>query len=217
MPEPQCELDHADAWQLVIATILSAQSTDKRVNMVTPALFERYPTPAALGAADPADVEHLVRTTGFFRNKTKSIIAASRMIAERFGGETPRTLEELVELPGVARKTANVVLGTAYRSPSGMAIDTHATRVSQRLELTKEKDPVKIERDLCELFPRASWPDMSHRLILHGRYVCIARKPDCAHCPLNEVCPSAEAKPEGTWTSRAQAEGKRIAARGEES
>ena len=216
MPEPQCELDHADAWQLVIATILSAQSTDKRVNMVTPALFERYPTPAALGAADPADVEELVRTTGFFRNKTKSILAASRMIAERFGGETPRTLEELVELPGVARKTANVVLGTAYRIPSGMAVDTHATRVSQRLELTKEKDPVKIERDLCELFPRASWPDMSHRLILHGRYVCVARKPDCPHCPLNEVCPSAEAKPEGTWTARAQAEGKRVAARGED-
>jgi endonuclease III len=216
MPEPQCELDHANAWQLVVATILSAQSTDKRVNIVTPALFERYPTAAALGAADPADVEDLVRTTGFFRNKTKSIIGASRLIAERHGGEAPRSIDELVELPGVARKTANVVLGTAYRIPSGMAVDTHATRVSQRLELTKERDPVKIERDLCELFPRETWPDMSHRLILHGRYVCVARKPDCPHCPLNEVCPSAEAKPVGTWTARAQAEGKRILASREE-
>ena len=215
MPEPQCELDHQNAWQLLVATILSAQSTDKRVNLVTPALFARYPTPAALGAAEPADVEDLVRTTGFFRNKTKAIRAASGLIAERHGGEVPRTVEELVELPGVARKTANVVLGTAYRIPSGIAVDTHATRVSQRLELSAEKDPVKIERDLCELFPRESWPDMSHRLILHGRYVCVARKPDCAHCPLNELCPSAETKPEGTWTSRAQAEGKRVAARDE--
>ena len=216
LPEPRCELDHENAWQLVVATILSAQSTDKRVNLVTPALFERYPTPADLGAADRAEVEDLVRTTGFFRNKAKAITGASRLIAERHGGEVPRSVEELVELPGVARKTANVVLGTAYRIPSGIAVDTHATRVSQRLELTEERDPVKIERDLCELFPRETWPDMSHRLILHGRYVCLARKPDCPRCPLNEVCPSAEAKPEGTWTARAQVEGKRIAARGEE-
>jgi endonuclease-3 len=217
LPEPQCELDHADAWQLLVATILSAQSTDKRVNQVTPALFARYPTPAALGAADPLDVENLVRTTGFFRNKARSISAASRLIAERHGGEVPRTLEELVELPGVARKTANVVLGTAYRIASGIGVDTHAARVSQRLELSEQRDPAKIERDLCELFPRQTWFDMSHRLILHGRYVCLARKPDCAHCPLNELCPSAAAKPEGTWTARAQAEGKRIAARGEDS
>jgi endonuclease III len=215
MPKPECELEHRNAWQLVVATILSAQSTDKTVNRVTPTLFARYPTPAALGSADRADVEHLVRATGFFRNKAKAICEASRLIAERHGGEAPRTLEELIELPGVARKTANVVLGTAYGISSGMAVDTHATRVSQRLELTHDGDAVKIERDLCALFPESTWIDMSHRLILHGRYVCLSRKPDCPACPLNELCPSAQAKPEGTWTTRAKREGERIIARGE--
>jgi endonuclease III len=215
MPEPKCELDHDNAWQLLVATILSAQSTDKLVNRVAPALFARFPTPAALGAADQAEVETLVKSTGFFRNKAKSIRETSKRIADQHGGEVPRTLEELVQLPGVARKTANVVLGTAYRIPSGITVDTHAGRVGRRLRLTKQTDPVKVERDLCALFPEAEWIDMGHRLVLHGRYVCNAQKPKCAACPLNEVCPAAEAEPEGTWQKRADAEGAVVAARGQ--
>ncbi|MET0385960.1 MAG: endonuclease III [Polyangiales bacterium] len=213
MPQPICELDHQNAWQLLIATILSAQSTDRMVNKVTPALFATYPTPAVLGAADQAEVEVAVKSTGFFRNKAKAIRAASQQIAERFGGEVPRDIDALMTLPGVARKTANVVLGTAYRIPSGMTIDTHATRVAQRLALTRHEDPVKIERELCALFETESWIDMGHRFVLHGRYVCLAKKPRCSDCPLNELCDARETKPEHTWQTRATREGERIAAR----
>ncbi|HEX2677871.1 MAG TPA: endonuclease III [Polyangiales bacterium] len=214
MPEPQCELDHADAWQLLVATILSAQSTDKGVNKVTPTLFAKYPTPAALAASDQAEVETIIKSTGFFRNKAKSIREASRRVAEQHGGEVPRTLDELIELPGVARKTANVVLGTAYRIPSGMTVDTHAGRVSRRLGLTKQSDPVKVEKDLCELFPKNAWIDMGHRLVLHGRYVCLAIKPRCKHCPLNEICPAREHEPEGSVKARAEAEKRVVENRG---
>lgn len=214
LPEPRCELEAASPWQLLVATILSAQSTDKRVNLVTPELFATYPTPAALAVARREDVERLVKSTGFFRNKAKAIQGASRLLVERHGGEVPRTLEALVELPGVARKTANLVLGTSYGLASGIVVDTHAARVAQRLGLTQESDPVRIERDLCARFPRASWPDTSHRLVLHGRYVCLARKPRCSQCPLAELCPSREAEPEGTWTARAVGERDVVASRG---
>jgi endonuclease-3 len=215
MPEPRCELDHRDAWQLLIATILSAQSTDRMVNKVTPALFARYATPAALGAADQTDVEALVKATGFFRNKAKSVRVASQLIAERHDGKVPRSIEELIELPGVARKTANVVLGTAYRIASGMTIDTHAGRVARRLALTKHEDPIKVESELCALFAKDSWIDMGHRFVLHGRYVCLAKKPRCSDCPLAELCPSAEAAGSGTWSSRAEREGAVVSARGQ--
>lgn len=213
MPEPRCELDHRNAWELLVATILSAQSTDRTVNRVTPALFARFPTPAALAAAPPAEVEELIKASGFFRNKTKSIRAASQMIAEKYGGEVPRTLDEIIALPGVARKTANVVLGTAYRVASGITVDTHAGRVARRLGLSKQGDPVKVEKDLCAVFPTKSWIDMGHRFVLHGRYICLATKPRCAECPLNEICPASIAAASGKWTARADSEGKRVAAR----
>lgn len=212
MPEPRCELNHENAWQLLVATILSAQSTDRMVNKVTPALFARFPTPAALGDADQEELETLVKSTGFFRNKAKAIRAASRQIAEEFGGEVPRTLDEIIKLPGVARKTANVVLGTAYRVSSGMTVDTHAGRVSRRLQLTKHEDPVKVELDLCALFPQDSWIDMGHRFVLHGRYVCLARNPRCTHCPINELCKAREAPPAATWQVRAKLEADRVEA-----
>ncbi len=215
LPEPRCELDHANAWQLLIATILSAQSTDARVNLVTPALFRRFPTPAALGGATQEEVEELVKSTGFFRNKARAIRETSQALAERFGGEVPREMEALTSLRGVARKTANLVLGTAYGLPTGIIVDTHAARVAQRLGLTTETDPVKIERDLCAAFPREEWVASGHRLVLHGRYVCTARAPRCGGCPLNEVCPSQESRPEGTLAERARAEGQRVAMRGE--
>jgi endonuclease-3 len=167
IPEPRCELRHQDAWQLLVATILSAQSTDARVNQVTPALFAAYPTPAALGAADLTDVERLVHSTGFFRNKAKAIVGASRALASDHGGEVPRSFDALLGLPGVARKTANVVLGTAYRLPTGIVVDTHAGRVARRLGLTTHDDPAKVEADLCRLVPQAEWVDTGHRLVLH--------------------------------------------------
>ena len=206
LPEPRCELDHENAWQLLIATILSAQSTDARVNMVTPSLFERFPSPKALGSAELPEVEALVRTTGFFRNKAKNIVAASRMLTEQHGGEVPRSLEALTELPGVARKTANVVLGTAYGLATGFIVDTHAARLAQRLGLTEHDDPAKIESDLCEAFPKSDWVAMGHRFVLHGRYVCTAKKPRCPACPLAEICPSKQAEPEGTLHARCAAE-----------
>jgi endonuclease-3 len=192
LPDPRCELNHADAWQLLVATILSAQSTDARVNQVTPTLFRTYATPAALGSAEPSDVEALVRSTGFFRNKAKAIIGASRMIAERHRGTVPHSMEALMELPGVARKTANLVLGTAYGIASGVIVDTHAGRVARRLGLSEGTEPEQVERDLCSAFPARDWVALGHSLVLHGRYVCTARKPECSHCPLQEVCPSAE-------------------------
>ena len=188
LPEPRCELDFQSPWQLLVATILSAQSTDKTVNKVTPALFHDYPTPAALAAAPREEIERLVRTTGFFRNKAKAIQGAAQVLVERHAGQVPRALEALVELPGVARKTANLVLGTAFGLSTGIVVDTHVTRVAQRLGLSTESDPVKIERDLCALFPRKSWPDTGHRLLLHGRYVCLARAPRCADCAIRDLC-----------------------------
>jgi endonuclease-3 len=214
-PKPVCELDFRSPFELLVATILSAQSTDKMVNRVTPALFARWPTPAALAAASQEEVEAAVKQTGFFRNKAKAIRETARILTERHGGEVPRDQDALIELPGVARKTANVVLGTAYGIASGVTVDTHAGRVSRRLGLTKEENPEKVEAALMALFPREEWIDTGHRLVLHGRYVCLARKPDCARCPLNELCPSAEAAPEGPWPQRAERERKKIESRGE--
>jgi endonuclease-3 len=190
-PDAACELVHADPWQLLVATILSAQCTDVRVNMVTPVLFQRFPTPEALAAADPLEVESIIRPTGFYHNKAKSIQGASRRIAEVYGGEVPRTMEEMLSLPGAARKTANVVLGVAYRLPTGIVVDTHVRRLSQRLGLTTNEDPVKIERDLTELVPQSEWIDFSHLLIFHGRRCCDARKPNCAACSIRHLCPSS--------------------------
>jgi len=191
LPEPRCELAFGNAFELLVATILSAQSTDKGVNRVTPELFRKYPTAPALAGAAQDDVEKIIHTTGFFRQKARSIREASRILAERYGGEVPRTMDELVQLPGVARKTANVVLGTAYGIASGVTVDTHATRVSQRLGLTAHKTPTDIERDLMALFPAEQWIELGHRLVLHGRYVCTARAPKCGSCGLSKVCPSA--------------------------
>jgi len=184
-------LSHRSPFELIAATILSAQCTDERVNLVTPALFAQYPTPKALAAAKPAAVEKLIHSTGFFRNKAKSLIGMSQGLVERFHGEVPRTLEELVTLPGVARKTANVVLGTAFGIASGVVVDTHVSRLSQLLGLTRETDPVKIERDLMAKFPREAWIFLGHALILHGRAVCRARRPACERCALSTICPSA--------------------------
>jgi endonuclease-3 len=206
LPHPRCELDHANAWQLLVATILSAQSTDARVNLVTPELFRRFPTPAALAAAERSEVERVVHSTGFFRNKARAIQEASRIIAAEHGGEMPRDMQAALALPGVARKTANVVLGTAYGLATGIVVDTHVGRVALRLGLTRSDDPVQVERDLCALFPSEEWIETSHRLVLHGRYVCRARQPDCAHCPLNELCPARAAEPEDSWLARASTE-----------
>jgi len=214
LPEPRCELDHRNAWQLLVATILSAQSTDARVNQVTPGLFRRWPTPAALGSAPQEEVEGAVKSTGFFRNKARAIREASQAIAERFGGEVPRDMEAAMTLRGVARKTANLVLGTAYGLPTGIIVDTHAARVAGRLGLSRETDPEKIERDLCALFPREEWVATGHRLVLHGRYVCTARAPRCAECPLNELCPSRAGEAKGSATARARGEARRVASRG---
>ena len=191
-PKATCELNFKNAYQLTVATILSAQSTDKRVNMVTPALFRRYPTPARLARADLGELEEQVHSTGFFRQKARSLVRMAQTVVSDFGGEIPRTMEEMVQLPGVARKTANVVLGSAYGIPSGVVVDTHVIRVAGRLGLTREVDPVKIERDLMQVAPPERWIDLGHQLIWHGRRICHARKPDCQACPLAPVCPSAE-------------------------
>jgi endonuclease-3 len=213
IPAPRCELSFRNGFQLLIATILSAQSTDKAVNAVTPALFARYPTPAALAGAALEDLEVMIKRTGFFRAKSKSIRGAAQALMDDFGGEVPRTLEQLTTLPGVARKTANVVLGTAYGIASGFVVDTHIARVSQRLRLTREDEPAKIERDLSALFPRDQWVDMGHRILLHGRYTCLARAPKCAECPLNELCASRlTERPEHDWRERAAAETLRVEA-----
>ena len=189
-PDATCELDHKNAYQLLVATILSAQCTDARVNLVTPEVFRRWPNPKALAAADQEDVEEVIRSTGFFRNKAKSLRGMARTLVEHFGGKVPRTMDEMLELPGVARKTANVVLGTAYGLATGVVVDTHVARLSQRLGLTRQTDPKKIEQDLMAQIPEREWIDFSHRLIWHGRRVCAARRPDCARCPL--PCPSRQ-------------------------
>ena len=190
-PDATCSLDFRTPFELLVSTILSAQCTDERVNMVTPALFARYRRPEDYLAVPVEELEQDIRSTGFFRNKAKSIRGAAQLMIDRFGGELPRTMEELLTLPGVARKTANVVLGTACGLAEGIAVDTHVRRLSGRLGLTQHDDPVKIERDLMALIPRDGWISISHRLILHGRRVCHARKPDCARCTLADLCPSA--------------------------
>jgi len=187
-PDAHCALQFETPFQLLVATILSAQCTDVMVNRVTPELFRRWGTPEKLAAAEPADVEALVRPTGFFRQKAKSIQSSAQDIVSRFGGEVPRTLAELTTLRGVARKTANVVLGNCFDTP-GLTVDTHMTRVNQRLRLTRESDPVKIERELMELLPAREWTLYSHRVIAHGREVCDARRPQCEACALREECP----------------------------
>jgi endonuclease-3 len=187
-PEADCELVWKNPFQLVCATILSAQCTDVRVNMVTPVLFRRWPDARALAAADQLELEEVIRSTGFFRNKAKSLIGMARTLVERFGGKVPRTMEEILELPGVARKTGNVVLGTAYGVASGVVVDTHIHRLSRRLGLTRKDEPVKIEQDLMKRIPREKWIKFGHQLIWHGRRVCDARKPACHACPM--PCPS---------------------------
>jgi len=190
-PDAHCELDHANALQLLIATILSAQCTDKRVNMVTPMVFRTFPTAQSLADADPARLEQMIKSTGFFRNKTKSLMALGKALVERHDGKVPDTMESLVMLPGVGRKTANVILGNAFRKNEGVVVDTHVGRLSARLGLTKQSDPVKIEQELMPLFPREDWAMLAHVLIFHGRRVCDARAPKSDMCTLNEICPSS--------------------------
>jgi endonuclease-3 len=191
-PDATCSLDYETPVQLLVATILSAQCTDERVNKVTPELFRRFPDAAALAAAEPEEIETLVRSTGFYRNKAKNIQAACRMIVSAFGGQVPKLMEDLLKLPGVARKTANVVLAHAYGINAGVTVDTHVKRLSGRLGLTTETDPVKIERDLMKLLPQPDWENWSIRLIYHGRAVCMARNPACDRCLLADLCPSVD-------------------------
>jgi endonuclease-3 len=191
-PDATCALNHRNAFELLVATILSAQCTDERVNKVTPALFACYPTPLDMAQADRSELEALILSTGFYHNKAKNIQEAARRIVEVYNGEVPATMADLLTLGGVARKTANVVLGTVYGIADGVVVDTHVRRLSNRLGLTQEDDPEKIERDLMALVPRSEWIVFAHRLILHGRQVCIARKPRCAICTLNQLCPAAQ-------------------------
>jgi len=196
-PAATCALHHRSAWELLVATILSAQCTDARVNIVTPILFDKYPTPEAFAALEPADLEDDIRSTGFFRNKSKSLVGAARKVISEFGGEVPRTMDELLQIPGVARKTANVVLGTWYKIADGVVVDTHVQRISRRLELTKNHDPQKIEQDLMKVIPREKWIVFSHQIIFHGRALCVARTPKCADCPLENICHAADK----TWST----------------
>ena len=191
-PDVKCELNHRNALELLVATILSAQCTDARVNMVTPALFEKYPSAEAFANADITELEEMVRSTGFYRNKASNIQEACRRIVTEYGGEVPQTMDELLTLKGVARKTANVVLGTWFGIADGVVVDTHVKRLSNKLGLTKESDPIKIEKDLMKLTPQSEWVDLSHLLIFHGRRVCNARKPNCVECTINHLCPSSE-------------------------
>ena len=189
--DAHCELDHDGPFQLILATVLSAQSTDVMVNKITPELFQRWPTPRSLANAEPAEVERVLSKIGMFRQKTKNVIGLSKRLIEEHQGQVPRTLDELVKLPGVGRKTANVVLGVAFGTPEGVVVDTHVQRISQRLGWTKHTEPQDIERDLMALFPRSDWDMLSHTLIFHGRRVCAALKPACAACPVSAECPSA--------------------------
>jgi len=190
-PDATCALHHSSALELAVATILSAQCTDARVNMVTPHLFAKYRTAADYAAADPRVLEKEIQSTGFFRNKTKSIIGMAQALVERHGGEVPQTMEELTELPGIGRKTANVILGTWFKKNEGVVVDTHVHRLTRLLGLTRQDDPVKIEQELMKIVPREDWTWFSHTLIQHGRQVCIARRPRCADCVLNRLCPSS--------------------------
>jgi endonuclease-3 len=196
-PDAVCALDHKTPWELLVATILSAQTTDVRVNMVTPELFRRFPTPAAMAKAPLPDLEDLVRTTGFYRNKAKSIQGAAKKITEDFGGQVPQTLAELITVPGAARKTANVVLGVSFGKAEGVVVDTHVFRISHRLDLAKGDTPQKVEQELMNVLPRDHWIRFSHQVIHHGRQVCIARKPKCKECNLETLCHSKDK----TWES----------------
>ena len=196
-PNAVCALDHKTPWELLVATILSAQCTDVRVNMVTPELFRRFPTPAAMAKAPLPELEELIRTTGFFRNKAKSIKGAAQAIVERFGGEVPKTLAELITVPGAARKTANVVLGVSYGLAEGVVVDTHVFRIARRLGLAKGDTPQKVEEELMKVLPRDKWIDFSHQVIHHGRQVCLARNPKCNICNLEQLCHSKDK----TWHS----------------
>ena len=187
-PEARCALNFANPLQLLIATILSAQSTDRTVNSVTPALFRKYKNAKQFASANPAELEQLIHSTGFFRNKAKSVVGAARMMVEKYHGEVPQTMEELLELPGVARKTANVVLGVAFNKAEGVVVDTHVQRISGRLDFSRETRPEKIEQDLMKLFPREKWIHLAHLMIHHGRARCIARRPKCIECPLDDLC-----------------------------
>jgi endonuclease-3 len=196
-PKATCALAHRSAWELLVATILSAQCTDVRVNMVTPILFEKYPTPQDFAALEPEQLEPDIRSTGFFRNKSKSVVGAARKIVSDFGGKVPETMEELLTLPGVARKTANVVLGTWFKKNLGVVVDTHVTRISRRLELTRHDDAQKIEQDLMRIIPRERWTDFSHEVIWHGRKLCVARSPKCMDCAIEKLCHAADK----TWST----------------
>ena len=187
--DANCALHHQSPYELLVATVLSAQCTDVRVNMVTPALFQRFPDAKALAGADQEELQEIIKSTGFFRNKAKNLIGAAGKLTQEFDGVVPQSMTDLLELPGVARKTANVVLGNAYGIPSGVVVDTHVSRLSGRLGLTEERDPRKIETDLMEIVPEDEWIDFSHRLIQHGRRVCVARKPRCGDCFLADLCP----------------------------
>lgn len=187
-PAATCALHHENPWQLLVATILSAQCTDKRVNEVTPGLFAKYPTPQDFAAVRQEVLANDIRSTGFFNNKAKSLVGAAKRITTEFGGHVPKTIEEMLTIPGAARKTANVVLGTAYGIASGVVVDTHVQRIAKRLDLTKHTEPKKIEADLMRIIPKNKWILFSHQIILHGRALCIARKPKCAECLLNSVC-----------------------------
>jgi endonuclease III len=196
-PNVTCALTHHNPWELLVATILSAQCTDKRVNEVTPGLFKKYPTPADFAAVKPEVLAQDIRSTGFFNNKSKSIVGAAKKVTSEFGGAVPRTMEELLTVPGAARKTANVVLGTAYGIAAGVVVDTHVTRVSRRLDLTRQSDPVKIERDLMKIIPEKKWILFSHQIIHHGRALCVARNPKCVECLLEPICYAKDK----TWSS----------------
>ena len=187
-PDARCALEHRSPWELLVATILSAQCTDKRVNLVTPGLFAKYPTPRDFASVRPEVLANDIRSTGFFNNKAKSIVGAAKKVVSEFSGQVPRTLEELLTIPGAARKTANVVLGTAYGVASGVVVDTHVRRITRRLDLTRNTDPVKIERDLMQVIPKEKWILFSHQTILHGRALCVARNPRCAQCLLSSLC-----------------------------
>lgn len=196
-PNVKCALHHNSAWELLVATILSAQCTDARVNMVTPVIFAKYPTPQHFAALKPEELEPDIRSTGFFRNKSKSIVGAAKKIVNDFGGKVPDTMEELLTIPGAARKTANVVLGSWFGKNVGVVVDTHVHRISRRLELTKNSEPIKIEQDLMKIIPQNHWTDFSHEVIHHGRAICVARAPKCAECPLENICHAADK----TWST----------------
>ena len=190
-PDARTALRHENPWQLAVATILSAQCTDERVNMVTPTLFERWPTAADLAGARPREVEEVIRPTGFFRNKTRSLLGMAQAVVGSHGGKIPETMEDLVQLPGIGRKTANVILGNAFGKDEGVVVDTHVRRLARRLNFTSHNDPKKIELDLMDLFPRERWTMLAHILIFHGRRVCVARRPKCEECVVSHLCPSS--------------------------